>query len=149
MKKYKVTLTQEERDELGSIGRKGNQKAQQVLYALILLACDEGAHQTERSTNEAISRVLKVSMKTIDRVKKRFVENGFEASMTRKPTTRAFSKKIDSDVEARLIALSCSPAPEGHARWTLKLLANKIVELNYVDSVSYETVRRALKKRTV
>jgi transposase len=116
------------------------------LYALILLACDEGSHQQKRSINETISRVLQVSMKTIDRVKKQFVEKGLEAVMTRKPTSRVFAKKVDGDLEAKLIALSCSPAPEGHARWTLRLLADKVVELNYVDEIFYETVRRTLKK---
>ena len=146
MKKYKVTLSKEERKALDAISSKGKQKAQHVLYALILLACDEGPHQQERSINEAISRVLQVSMKTIDRVKKQFVEEGLEAVMTRKPSSRIVAKKIDGDLEAKLIALSCSAAPEGHARWTLRLLADKAVELNYVDEISYETVRRALKK---
>jgi transposase len=146
MKKYKVTLTKEEREELDALSSKGKQKAQNVLSALILLACDEGQHQHVRSINETIARVLNVSMKTIDRVKKQFVEEGLEAVMTRKPTSRVFAKKVDGDLEARLIALSCSPAPEGHARWTLRLLADKAIELNYVDEISYETVRRTLKK---
>lgn len=146
MKKYKVTLSQEEREALDAISSKGKQKAQNVLSALILLACDEGPDQQERSINETISRVLQVSMKTIDRVKKQFVEEGLEAVMTRKPTSRVFARKVDGDLEAKLIAMSCSLAPEGHARWTLRLLADKAAELNYVDEISYETVRRTLKK---
>lgn len=146
MKKYKVTLSQEERRELDAISSKGKQTAQNVLNALILLACDEGPYQKERSINETIARVLNVSMKTIDRVKKRFVEEGLDAVMTRKPTSRVYARKADGDLEAHLIALSCSPAPEGHARWTLRLLADKVVELNYVESISHETVRRVLKK---
>ena len=118
MKKYKVTLTKEERDELDAISSKGKQTAQNVLNALILLACDEGPFQKEHSINETISRVLKVSMKTIDRVKKRFVEEGLDEVMTRKPTSRVYERKADGDLEAHLIALSCSPAPEGHARWS-------------------------------
>ena len=146
MKKYRVTLSQEERCELEAIGNKGKHASQKVLNALILLACDEGQYQPERSINETIARVLRVSMKKIDRVKKRFVEEGLDAVLEGKPSTRVYSRKADGDVEAHLIALSCSPAPEGHQRWTLRLLADKAVELNYVESISHETVRRVLKK---
>lgn len=146
MKKYKVTLTQEERRELEAISNKGKHASQKVLNALILLACDEGQYQPERSINETIARVLQVSMKKIDRVKKRFAEEGLEAVLQGKPSTRVYSRKADGDVEAHLIALSCSPAPEGYQRWTLRLLADKAVELNYVESISHETVRRVLKK---
>jgi transposase len=120
-----------------------------MLNSLILLACDEGEYQTERSINETISRVLNVSMKTIDRVKKRFVEEGFDMALTGKPSTRVYRRKADGDLEAHLVALSCSAAPEGHQRWTLRLLADKAVELDYVDSISYETVRRVLKKTSL
>ncbi len=146
MKKYKVTLSQEERCELEAISTKGKHASQKVLNALILLACDEGQYQPERSINETIARVLRVSMKKIDRVKKRFVEEGIDAVLEGKPSTRVYSRKADGDVEAHLIALSCSPAPEGYQRWTLRLLADKAVELNYVESISHETVRRVLKK---
>ena len=138
MKKYKITLTKEEREELETISSTGNQRAQNVLHALILLACDEGPYQKERSINETISRVLNVNMRTIDRFKKQFVEEGLEAVMTRKPTSRVFSRKVDGDLEAQLIALSCSPVPEGYARWALKLLANKAIALDYVDSIAAE-----------
>ena len=146
MKKYKVTLTHEERCELETISSKGKHASQKVLNALILLACDEGQYQPERSINETIARVLRVSMKKIDRMKKRFVEEGLDAVLKGKPSTRLYSRKADGDVEAHLIALSCSPAPEGYQRWTLRLLADKAVELNYVKSISHETVRRVLKK---
>ncbi len=149
MKKYKVTLTQEERKELDALSSKGKRAAQTMLNSLILLACDEGEYQTERSINETISRVLNVSMKTIDRVKKRFVEEGFDMALTGKPSTRVYRRKADGDLEAHLVALSCSAAPEGHQRWTLRLLADKAVELDYVDSISYETVRRVLKKTSL
>ena len=85
-------------------------------------------------------------MKTIDRVKKRFVEEGLEAVLTRKPANRSMPKKADGDFEAHLIALSCSEPPEGYHRWSLRLLADKVVELNYVDQISHETVRQVLKK---
>jgi len=144
-----VTLTQEERKELDALSSKGKRAAQTMLNSLILLACDEGEYQTERSINETISRVLNVSMKTIDRVKKRFVEEGFDMALTGKPSTRVYRRKADGDLEAHLVALSCSAAPEGHQRWTLRLLADKAVELDYVDSISYETVRRVLKKTSL
>ena len=149
MKKYKVTLTEEERQELDALSSRGKHAAQTVLNALILLACDEGKYQNERSINETIARVLNVSMKTIDRVKKRFVEEGLDMALTGKPSTRVYRRKADGDLEAHLIALNCSAAPEGHQRWTLRLLADKAVELNYVDSISYETVRRVLKKTSL
>jgi transposase len=149
MKKYKVTLTEEERQELDALSSKGKHAAQTVLNALILLACDEGKFQKERSINEDIARVLNVSMKTIDRVKKRFVEEGLNMALTGKPSTRVYSRKADGDLEAHLVALSCSEPPEGHLRWTLRLLADKAVELNYVDNISYETVRRTLKKTSL
>jgi len=149
MKKYKVTLTEEERQELDALSSKGKHAAQTVLNALILLACDEGKFQKERSINEDIARVLNVSMKTIDRVKKRFVEEGLNMALTGKPSTRVYSRKADGDLEAHLVALSCSEPPKGHLRWTLRLLADKAVELNYVDNISYETMRRTLKKTSL
>ncbi len=149
MKKYKVTLTQEEREELEAISSKGKHAAQTVLNALILLACDEGRFQKQRSINEEISRVLNVSMKTIDRVKKRFVEEGFEAVLTRKPSTHQYQSKVDGDLEAHLIALCCSDPPAGYKRWSLRLLADKAVEMEYVDRISHETVRQALKKTSL
>jgi hypothetical protein len=147
MKKYIITLSKDERKALSDLTSKGKQKSQKILNALILLACDEGEHQTERSTNEEIARVLHISMRKIDRVKKRFVEDGFDAALDRKMGNRIYVKKTDGDFEAHLVALSCSEPPEGFARWSLRLLADKVVELNYIDSISHETVRRILKKR--
>jgi transposase len=146
MKKYIVTLTEEEREELGKISSKGKHRSQKILNALILLGCDEGEFQTTRSTNEEISRVLKISMKKIDRVKKRFVEEGLDISLNGKKGSRIYKKKADGDFEAHLIALSCSDPPEGFARWSLRLLADKVVELDYIDSISHEAIRRILKK---
>ena len=147
MKKYIITLSEDERKALCDLTSKGKQKSQKILNALILLACDEGEHQTKRSTNEEIARVLHISMRKIDRIKKRFVEDGFDAALDRKMGTRIYAKKTDGDFEAHLVALSCSEPPEGFARWSLRLLADKVVELNYIDSISHETVRRILKKR--
>ena len=102
--------------------------------------------ETTRSTNEEIARVLNISMRKIDRVKKRFVEEGFDAALDKRKAERVYARKADGEFEARLIALSCSAPPEGFARWSLRLLADKMVELNYTDSISHEAVRRVLKK---
>ncbi|CAG0965645.1 hypothetical protein METP1_00957 [Methanosarcinales archaeon] len=146
MKKYVVTLSKEERDALKDITCKGTHKSQKILNAQILLRCDEGEHQIERSTNEEIARVLGTSMRKIDRVKKRFVNEGIEVALTKKKGNHIYEKKIDGDVEAHLIAMSCSEPPEGYARWSLRLLADKSVELGYIDSISHESVRGVLKK---
>lgn len=146
MVKYKVTLTKEEQDELLSIINKGSHTSQQFRNAYILLNCDEGEF-SDKITNSEISKVLRVGMRTIDRVKKRFVEEGFEAVMERKPTSRVYEKKADGDFEAHLIALACGSPPKGYAKWSLRLLADKAVELKYVEKISHETVRTVLKKR--
>lgn len=146
MKKYIVTLTKDEREILSNLASKGKHKSQTILNALILLDCDAGEFQTSRSTNEEIARVLNISMKKIDRVKKRFVEEGFDFALNRRKGERVYAKKADGDFEAHLIALSCSDPPEGFSRWSLRLLADKAVELNYIDSISHEAVRRILKK---
>jgi hypothetical protein len=148
VKKYVVTLTSEERDILEEITHKGKHSSQKVLNALILLGCDEGKNQEKRSTNEELSRVLKISMRKIDRIKMRFVNGSFEEALTGKKSERIYNKKTDGDFEARLIALSCTAPPEGFSRWSLRLLADKSVELEYIDSISHETVRKILKKRT-
>lgn len=146
MKKYIITLTKEERDALRDVTSKGTHQAQKILNAQILLACDEGEHQPKRSTNEKISEFLGISMRKIDHVKKRFVMEGMEAVLAKKKGNHSYEKKVDGDVEAHLVAMSCSEPPEGYARWSLRLLADKAVELGYVDSISYESVRTVLKK---
>jgi hypothetical protein len=146
MNKYIVTLTKEERELLHSLTSKGEHKSQKILNALILLGCDAGDFQTKRSTNEEIARVLNISMKKIDRVKKRFLEDGFKISLDKRKADRIYTRKADGDFEAHLIALSCSDPPEGFSRWSLRLLADKVVELKYIDSISHEAVRRILKK---
>ena len=146
MKKDIVTLTKDERETLSTLTSKGKHKSQKILNALILFGCDEGEYQTKRSTNEEISRILNISMRKIDRVKKRFVMEGIEVALNGRKKKRTYDKKTDGDFEAHLIAISCSEPPEGFARWTLRLLADKVVELNYIDSISHESVRRILKK---
>lgn len=146
MVKYRITLTEEERKDLKGISSKGKHRSQKVINALILLNSDEGDFQTKRSTNEQVASVLKISMKKIDRVKKRFVEEGFDIALNGHKGKRVYEKKADVDLEAHLVAISCSEPPEGFTRWSLRMLADRVVELNYVDSISYETVRRVLKK---
>ena len=104
--------------------------------------------QMDRHLVRAISDVLPVSMKKIDRVKRRFVEQGLEAALDKRKAEWSHTRKADGDFEAHLVALSCSKSPPGHARWSLRLLADRMVALNYVDAISHETVRRVLKKRT-
>ncbi len=146
MKKYIVTLKKDERELLNSFISKGSCRSQKVINSLILLACDEGGFQTRRSINEEISRVLNISMRKIDRVKKRFVEDGLDVALNGRKGIRVYNRKADGDFEAHLVALSCSAPPEGFARWSLRLLADKVVELKFIDSISHETVRRVLKK---
>jgi hypothetical protein len=146
MKKFIVTLTEEERKYLTQLTSKGKHRTQKILNALTLLACDEGQYQHKRSKNEEIARVLNTSMRKIDRVKKRFVVDGLDVALHGKRGSRVYTKKADGDFEAHLIALSCSKPPEGFSRWSLRLLADKVVELDYIDSISHETVRRVLKK---
>ncbi len=148
MIKYTVHLSKAEREELMSIISKGSHTSQTFRAAYILLNCDEGKY-AQKVTNEQISKVLKVGMRSIDRVKKRFVEDGMEATLERKPTSRIYEVKADGDVEARLVTLCCSEPPKGYAKWSLRLLADKMVELKYAESISYETVRRVLKKTTL
>jgi len=146
MNTYKVTLTKEERDQLTEMTRTGTHAVRKIIHALILLNVDRGNYNTEKQINEDICKVLKIGMRTIDRVKKRFVEEGFDAALKMAPTSRVYDKLVDGDMEAHLIALACGEPPKGYARWSLRLLADKLVELRYAEDISYETVRRTLKK---
>ena len=146
MTTYKVTLTQSEREELEAIKAKGSHRSQKVLNAIILLNCDQGEFQPDRSTNKQISSVLGISERKINRVKKRFVEEGFEVALGGKKAERDYKKKVDGDLEAKIIATICSKPPKGFERWSLRMLADRMVELEYVDGISHETVRQVLKK---
>ena len=147
MERYVVTLTKSEREELTEVTRKGSCKAQKVVNALILLNCDQGEFNPQAKTGETIADVLQISQRKVDRVKKRFVEEGFEISLGGRQGRREhYERKADGEVEARLVALCCSEPPAGHSQWTLRLLADRLVELEVVDSISHETVRRVLKK---
>jgi transposase len=144
--RYKVTLAERERRMLEEMTTRGRHSSQKVLNALILLGCDEGPFQGKKLTNQQLADVLPVSLRKIDRVKRRFVEEGLDVALEKRKPQRHYVRKADGDFEARLIALSCSQPPEGRARWSLRLLADRMVELEHVDSVSHETVRRVLKK---
>ena len=147
MKRYVVTLEKDERDELTGITRKGSHQSQKVLNALILLNSDEGEFNEHRARGEAIAEILRISARKVDRVKKRFVEEGMEAAVGGRQGRRSsYVCKADGEFEARLVALSCAEPPEGHSQWSLRLLADRVVELGHIDSVSHETVRRVLKK---
>ncbi len=145
MIRYKVTLTEKEQQQLEAILSKGKHSSLQFRNACILLNCDEG-DATKKSSNEIIAQILHVSAKTVERLKQRFVEEGFEACMDRKAYPEVKDIKTDGEFEAHLVAISCSQAPTGYARWSLRMLADKMVELNYAESVSHETVRQVLKK---
>jgi len=128
-----------------NIINKGSHTSQTFRTAYILLNCDEGKY-SDKVTNEQISKVLKVGMRTVDRVKKKFIEEGLGATLERRPTTRVYETKTDGDVEAKLVTLCCSEPPKGFAKWSFRLLADKMVELHYVESISHVTVRSILKK---
>lgn len=146
MEKYTVTLTAQEAEQLQALVAKGKHAAAKVINALILLNCDETQARGRRRSSQEIAEVLQVSPRKIDRIKRRFVEEGLEVALNGVPSQREYERKIDGDLEAHLIALSCSAPPSGHARWTLRLLADRAVELDLVQALSHETVRRVLKK---
>jgi transposase len=142
---YRVTLTEAERCELKTLTNRGKGEARKLTHARILLQADEaegGPHRMDQDIAEA----LHVSTRTVERVRQRFVEQGLEAALVPKPSERVYARLLDGVQEAHLIALACSEPPEGKARWTLRLLADRMVELDYAETVSYETVRRVLKK---
>lgn len=145
MIRYVIRLTKSEVEELHVIINKGSHTSLTFRTAYILLNCDEGRY-SDKVTNEQISKVLKVGMRTIDRVKKKFIEEGFEAVLERRPTSRVYESKSDGDVEAKLVTLCCSEPPRGYSKWSLRLLADKMVELKYAESISHVTVRSILKK---
>ena len=150
MKRYLVELEAGEREALEAITRKGSHRSQKVLNALVLLNCDAGEFNERRATGREIAGVLRISARRVDRVKKRFVEDGLEAALGARQGRRAkYLRKADGEFEARLVALSCGDPPEGRSQWSLRLLADRAVELGYIDSVSHETVRRVLKKNAV
>jgi len=145
-KKYVVRLTSEERLTLQRLVSVGKTAARKILHARILLLADQGPDGPAK-TDDQIAEALSAHPRTIGGVRQRLVEQGLEAALVRKKQTQpSRGRKLDGKAEARLIALRCGAPPRGRMRWTLHLLADRLVELNVVDSVSYETVRRTLKK---
>jgi transposase len=145
MKKYIVALTPEEKEHLGGLINKGKIAAYKITHARILLKADINNDKGGWRDQE-ISEALDISISTVERVRQKFVEEGIEASLNRRVSSNAKQPLIDGEKEAYLIALACSDPPEGRAVWTLRLLAEQMIELGYVEKVSYETVRQTLKK---
>src|SRR5437764_15007217 len=146
MKKYKVTLTAEERQQLAHLIAAGKAAAQKLAHARVLLKAD-AADGGPAWPDARIATAVEVSIATVERVRQRFVEQGLEAALGRNRQDRpSRPRKLDGRAEARLIALACSAPPDGRREWTMRLLADRLVEVEVVDAVSDETVRRALKK---
>jgi transposase len=144
-KLYRVTLSPSERDELQQMISTGKASARKLAHARILLQADE-SEQGPHCSDEQIAGSLNTATRTVERVRERFVEQGFEAALAPAVSKRIYQRKLDGGQEAKLIALACSKPPAGKARWTLRLLAEEAVELEITDSLSYETVRQTLKK---
>jgi len=145
VKKYRVRLSAEERIRLEALVNKGKEAAHKRRHAQILLKADEGEFGPGWK-DEQIVNALDVSLSAVESLRERLVTRGLESALSRKIPDRSHRRKIDGEVEAHLIALVCSDPPEGRASWTLRLLADRMVELEYVESLSYEAVRQALKK---
>jgi transposase len=145
-KKYRVTLEAEEREQLRQLLSKGRADVRRLKHAQVLVAADESAGGPAQR-DEAIAASVGVGRATVERVRRRFVEEGLELTLSPyRAARREYETKRAGAAEARLIAVARSPPPDGRARWTLAMLADRMVELNVVDSVSRETVRQALKK---
>lgn len=144
---YQVTLNDEERSFLNDVTSKGRAAARKLNHAYILLKADQSENGPGWD-DQKISESFNISVPTIERIRKNFVEEGLQSALERRVLRRTHPSKFDGEKEAQLIALACSTPPDGHTRWTLRLLADKLVELNHFDELSYETVRQVLKKRT-
>ncbi len=146
MKKfYVVTLSAEERVALTGLVSVGTAAARKIVRARILLLADEASEETGKSDAEIVN-ALGCGRATVGRVRKQFVEEGLEATLQRKPTLRTYENRIDGEAEAHLIAMTCGSPPDGRSRWTLRLLADRMVALGHIESVSHETIRMTLKK---
>jgi transposase len=148
-KKYPVILSETERDDLKSLIASGTAPARKLTHARILLKADEGPKEdgwVDGWVDERIAEAVESSQPTVSRVRKQYCCEGLDAALNRRPPKREYHRKLDGEQEARLVALACSRPPEGQARWSLRLLADKLVELEIVEEISYQTVRRTLKK---
>jgi transposase len=144
-KKYIVTLREEERQMLQEMLSRGKAAARKLTHARILLKADAAAGGCGWN-DEVIAEALEVGRATVERVRKEFIEEGLEAALERRKPRRQYRRRLDGDGEAHLVALACQEPPEGRSRWTLRLLADRMVQLEYVVQISYQTVRRTLKK---
>jgi transposase len=144
-KKHRVLLSSADRERLMKVIGAGREAAQTLTHARVLLKADQGP-DGPAWTDDRIVEALEVSRPTVERLRRRFAEEGLGAALQRRPPRREYRRKLDGEQEARLVALSCSEPPEGHARWSMRLLADKLVALEVVEAVSYETIRRTLKK---
>jgi len=143
--KYEVELSEEQRFLLQQLLAGGMSPVRQQAHARILLKIDRNA-PGPRWTDEQVAEAFEMSRYTVIRIRERFVNHGLDDALTHRPHTHTRARALDGEQEAHLIALSCSPCPQGQARWTLRLLANHLVELGYVEQISHETVRQTLKK---
>ncbi len=144
-KKYLVKLKRPERKELHELIQNGKGSAKALTHARVLLKADQARGQPGW-TDEAIHEALDVSVATIGRIRQTYVRQGLDAAVRRRSRSRERRRRLDGNQEAHLIALACSEPPTGHEHWTLRLLADRMVQLEYVEKLSYETVRRTLKK---
>lgn len=144
-KRYRVTLTAEERQDLHKLVSVGKAAARKLMRARVLLLADQAEGGPGKSDAE-IAEAAICGRATVERVRKQFVEEGLEAVLQPKPSTRVYERKMDGRTEAHLIAVACGAPPKGRARWTLRLLSDQMVVLGHVESLSHETVRRTLKK---
>lgn len=143
--RYKITLTKAEWEQLTELARSGKSTAAKFIYARALLLCDAGELGDPWKVADVAS-ALGVTSRTVEHLKQRFVEEGLEAALARKPHRKPRGSTFDGEFDARLTALACSQAADGYQRWTVRLLADKLVELKIVDAVSTMTVQRSLKK---
>lgn len=144
-KRYEVRLTDGEREQVERLIAAGQAPARKLMHARILLKADMGPGGPGW-VDTRIAEAAEVSQPTVARVRRRFVEWGVEAALNRRPPRREYRRKLDGEQEAHLIALACGAPPEGYGRWSLRLLAGRLVELEQVEALSYQTVRRVLKK---
>jgi transposase len=144
-KRYLISLSDEERQTLEQLTTKGKASARKINHARILLKAN--LNQEDRGwSDQAISQALNISTRTIERVRQRFVQEGLENALIPRPKTSLKLRKIDGEIEAHLVAIACSQAPTGYNRWTLRLLADQMVVMGYVENISHESVRQVLKK---
>jgi transposase len=144
-KTYAVALTAAEREQLQDLIAAGTAPARKLAHARVLLKADQGPGGPAW-VDERIADALEVSQPTVSRVRKQYVEEGLQATLDRRAPSRVYVRKLDGAQEARLLAVACSAPPAGQAHWTLRLLADRLVELEVVEAISYQTVRRVLKK---